>query len=98
MIPGYRDSARIVGRVVYLHPRKFEGGRVLLCNACFADFAVPFNAETEDLGASHGYAAEPCDECGQTIGSEPANSDQEPDDYPDWPERPHDTALIGSKR
>ena len=103
MIPGYRDSERIVGRVVKV---AVSDTQVRLCSACFTDFAIPVGASTSDIVGSHPLAVEPCDECGCVIGEEPKDEFQRWDETLDaivrddfaWPERPHDTALVGSKR
>ncbi len=96
MIPGHTDTERIVGRVISLELDVDRWSRVRLCSACYVNFALPVGAEDEAITASHPLAQERCDECGNTIGSKPVTDDFEyygDDDA--WPERPHDTALIG---
>ena len=71
MIPGYRDSARIVGQMILTD----HYADMRLCSACFATFALPVGSINKAIEDGAALSAEFCDECGETIGSEPANSD-----------------------
>jgi hypothetical protein len=114
MIPGYRDSERIVGRVVRLAG---YDTKVLICQPCFVDFALPCEAQDAPIYASDPLAAEQCHVCRdviRTAANEPGPCEQGARDAGEgvlrafdwalrqidnrWPERPHDTALMGNKR